>query len=294
MNPPASAVATGPATTDRPSPVVVYEPISAGRQRLVPYLRDVARRRPFMWELARSDLKAEHYDTVLGQVWLLLNPLLMAAVWLIVREVIRPVGTEANRQDIVAHLIIGIFMFQYTAGLIGTGAMSVVSRKPMILNTPFPRAVFPIVDLTKAFVELIPTVAVYFALHVILGQPVTVYLLWFPVIVFLQTLFSFGLALLLGTVTVYVRDVANFIRYVLRLWMFCSPILYTVAEIPPHMLRWLQLNPLFPYFAAYENICDGVPPEPKYLLWGLAWGLAAFVAGAWIFLRKERDFAIWL
>jgi teichoic acid transport system permease protein len=276
------------------APLVVYEPTSKGTQAVGPYVRGLLRRRPFMWELARSDLKAEHYDTVLGQVWLLLNPLLMAAVWLLVREVIRPVGTEENRQDIIAHLIIGIFMFQYTSGLISGGAMAVVSRKPMIMNSPFPRLVFPLVDLTKAAIELVPTVLVYAVISLWLGQPITVYLLWFPVIVVMQTMFSFGLGLILATLTVFVRDVSNFVRYVLRLWMFCSPILYTVAEIPPNMLKYLQLNPLFPYFAAYENIFDGVPPEPRYLLWGLAWGVATLAVGIVMFFRKERDFAIWL
>ena len=281
-------------TTAGGEPVVVYEPTGSKIPPLRRYLSDIWRRRPFIWEMSRSDLKAEHYDTVFGQAWLLLNPLLMAAVWLLVREVIRPAGTAENRQDIIAHLIIGIFMFQYTANLIGSGTNAIISRKAMIMNTPFPRAIFPIVDLTKALVELVPTAAVYLTLHVLLGQPVTWQLLWFPAFVAAQTLFTFGVVLLLAAVTVYFRDMANLTRYILRLWMFCSPILYTVAEIPPNLLWLLQLNPLFPFFAGYEDIFDGVSPGIGMFLWGMAWAVGAFVVGAVVFLRKERDFAIWL
>ena len=272
----------------------VYGPTRSKIPPMRRYLADIWRRRPFIWEMSRSDLKAEHYDTVFGQLWLLLNPLLMAAVWLLVREVIRPAGSAENRQDIVAHLIIGIFMFQYTAGLIGSGTNAIVSRKAMIMNSPIPRGIFPIVDLTKALVELGPTLLVYGVIHVMLGQPVTLQLLWFPFFLATQTLFTFGLVLLLSAITVYFRDMANLTRYILRLWMFCSPILYTVAEIPPNMLWLLQLNPLFPFFAAYEDIFDGVSPGIGLLLWSLAWAVGAFVVGSVVFLRKERDFAIWL
>lgn len=275
-------------------PLTVYEPPKHFLPPLRPYFREVRTRWAFMRELARTDLKAKHYDTFFGQIWLILSPLLMAAVWLLVREVIRPAGNEENRSDIIAHLILGVFMFNYGASVISGGITSVIRRKGFILNTNFPRMVFPISDLMRALVELVPVVIVYSVLNVLLAQPITWNLLWFPVIVALQTVFVFGFGLLLGTMNVFVRDVSNLMRPLIRLWMFCSPILYTVEEIPAHLLPYLQLNPLFPFFAAYENIFDGVPPEPKYLLWGLGWGLLALLVGAVAFLRKERDFAIWL
>lgn len=282
------------ARDDDRQPVVVYEPLADGAEPWRPYLEGVRARRSFIWELARSDLKADHYDTVLGQIWLVLNPILMAAVWLLVRTVIRPAGDGETRGDIITHLMFGIFLFQFTAALVGGGTKSIVSRKGMLLNTSFPRLTFTIVDLLKACMELVPTLLVYSVIHVALDQPIGWALLWFPVFLLVQTAFSYGLLLYLAALTVRFRDVENVTRYVLRLWMFCSPILFTVQEIPENLLPYLQLNPLFPFFAAYEQIMDGVAPDPKYLLWGTLWAVSLMVIGFWYFRKKERSFAFWL
>lgn len=274
--------------------ITVYEPVTNRIPKLGPYLRGVRERRPFMREVARSELKAKHYDTLLGPLWLILNPLLMAAVWLLVREVIRPVGNAENRPDIISHLIIGLFLFQFTANLMNAGAKSILGAKKMLLNSAYPRLVFPLVTLRVAMVELVPTLGVYAIIHVLLGQPVTWNLLWFPLFLAAQIAFTFGLVLFLAALTVFIRDTTNMLRFITRLWMFCSPILYTVAEIPPHLLHWLQLNPLFPYFAAYEQIFDGVAPDLTYLWWSWAWAAATMLVGSYYFLTKERTFVVWL
>ena len=59
----------------------VYEPTATGLPPLRPYLADLVARRRLIWHLARTDLKAEHYDTAIGQLWVVLDPLLTAAVY---------------------------------------------------------------------------------------------------------------------------------------------------------------------------------------------------------------------
>lgn len=272
-------------------PLTVYGPVGARIPRLRTYAGEIWLRRAFMRALIVTDLKAKHYDTFFGQAWLVLNPILQAAVWLLVREVIRPAGTDETRSDIIAHLVLGLFMFQYMSGLVTSGVTAIVNRKRMILNTSFPRGLFIAVDLAKGLIELGPTMLVYLCLMVVLGQPFTWYLVWFIPITVLLTFFALGLMMGLGTLQVYFRDTQNFIGFIMRLWLFCSPILFKVSEIPDHLLPYLQLNPLFGFFAAYEQIFDGTAPDPKYLLWGFGWALLTCTVGGYAFLRKERDFA---
>ena len=75
----------------------VYESTATGLPQLRPYLVDLWGRRRFIWHLARTDLKGEHYDSAIGQVWVILDPLLMAAVYFLLRTVVRPAGTGAGR-----------------------------------------------------------------------------------------------------------------------------------------------------------------------------------------------------
>ena len=116
---------------------------------MVPYLKGIWERRPFMWHLARTELKARNYDTALGQAWIILDPLLMAAVYYLLRTVVRPIGA-GDRNFVIDHLIWAVFFFQFTSKSLRQGAQSILGNKQMVLNTAFPRAVFPIVSVLVA------------------------------------------------------------------------------------------------------------------------------------------------
>ena len=80
----------------------VYESTASGLPQLRPYLAELWGRRRFIWHLARTDLKAEHYDSAIGQVWVVLDPLLMAAVYFLLRTVVRPSGSAGERSAVPA------------------------------------------------------------------------------------------------------------------------------------------------------------------------------------------------
>ena len=76
----------------------VYESTATGLPPLRPYFAELWGRRRFIWHLARTDLKAEHYDSAIGQLWVILDPLLLAAVYFLLRTVVKPVGTGVEPQ----------------------------------------------------------------------------------------------------------------------------------------------------------------------------------------------------
>ncbi len=126
-------------------PPIVYEPTASGLPPLRPYIAGLWERRRFMWHLARTDLKAEHYDTAIGQLWVVVNPLLSAAVYFLFRTVIKPAGSGANRNLVLSHLVWAVFFFTFTSNALSTGARSILGGRQLILNSAFPRAVLPLV-----------------------------------------------------------------------------------------------------------------------------------------------------
>jgi teichoic acid transport system permease protein len=273
----------------------VYEPTVTGLPPLREYWHSLLERRPLMWHLARSDLKAEHYGTVLGQVWIILDPLLLAAVYYLLRTVVRPIGNNPNlRNALISHLMWALFFFRYTTACFSTGARSVVNAKNLILNTSFPRAIFPLVSVLKAFLDFLPTMGIYAIFHVLLRQPITTALLWIPFIIMLQTAFNLGLAFLFAPLTVFFRDTAGFIPYMTQIWLYTSPVLYRVSEIPANAKTLLKLNPLYPMYAALEQIFTGHPPSMGYLLVFGAWAFGLLIVGVVVFLAREGDFAIYI
>ena len=84
----------------------VYEPHRVGLPPLGSYLRELWRRREFALELSRTDLRAQHYNTLFGQLWLILNPLLLACVYYVLVDILR---ARAGGIDFFAHLMAALF-----------------------------------------------------------------------------------------------------------------------------------------------------------------------------------------
>jgi ABC-type polysaccharide/polyol phosphate export permease len=270
----------------------VYESTATGLPSLRPYLADLWARRRFIWHLARTDLKGEHYDSAIGQLWVILDPLLMAAVYFLLRTVVRPAGSGAARGAIIAHLVWAIFFFTFVSNSLTSGARSILSGRNLILNASFPRAVLPLVAIVKSVFDFVPTLLVYFAFHAVLRQPFGLPFLLLPVIIVILTLMNLGLALLFAPLMVFFRDTSGFLPYITRIWLYITPALYFISEIPPKLLVFLRWNPLYPSFAALEQIFDGRFPSNGYLLGTLAWAVGFFLLGALVFLARERDFAV--
>jgi teichoic acid transport system permease protein len=270
----------------------VHEPTVTGIPPLGPYVRGIWARRPLMWHIARTDLKSEHYDTVLGQFWVILDPLLLASVFYVVRTVIRPIGGGGpDRNELLAHLVWAIFFFTFASRGLTKGSRSITANKGLILNSAFPRAVFPIVAVIESLLTLLPTLAVYLVLHAILGQPFGLPLIMLPVMIALLTLFTFGIGLFFAPLIVFFRDTSGFMPYATRVWLYLTPVLFATTEIPANVAFFFRLNPLYPFFAALEQIFNAQWPSPVHIVWAAAVAVSAFVAGALVFLVRERDFA---
>ena len=268
----------------------VHEPHRIGLPPLRPYVRELWRRRQFAIELSRTTLRAQHFKTALGQLWLVINPLMLTLVYFLLVEILRG-GTRGA--VFFAHLMIGMFAFHYMVGAVNQGARSVVGSGRLVLNTAFPRVLLPLSSVRTAFMRFLPTIPVYAVVHVIAGLPIGPHLLWvFPIFLIL-TIFTAGVVMLAATAQVYFRDVRNFLPYFNRIWMYGTPVLYYYDEVPSRLQWIIDLNPLTPIFAALSDVANrGLDPNPTYLLWGLAWALVLFVAGALFFMSREREFAV--
>ena len=161
------------------------------------------------------------------------------------------------------------------------------------MNSSFPRVTLPLASLISATLVYLPSLIVYGVFHLLAGFPVGVVTLWvFPIMV-IQALLSFGLALLFSTATVFFRDIASFLPYILRIWMYLTPVLFRLDDLPFDWARdYAYVNPLAPVFDAWGSVLfDGIAPSAESLLWSLGWMVVLLVVGIWAFLSKEREFA---
>lgn len=271
-----------------------FGPHRAGLPRLGTYIRELWHRRTFAAEKSKAEMRSANSMTFFGQLWLVLNPLLLAGVYFVLVTIIRR-GSE-DPAERFTHLTCGLFAFTYFQACCSTGAKSVTGSGKLLLNTAFPRLLIPLSAVRTAFFRFLPTVPVYLAFHLIFGRE------WSPVmllaIVFLGmiTVFGMGLSALFATLQVYFRDTSSFLPYFLRLWLYLSPILWYPADLAgmsPVLQTIAKLNPMYSMIGGYTDLLHmgTIPPLPMWLV-GAGSALVAAVVGFTYFMSREREFSV--
>jgi teichoic acid transport system permease protein len=255
-----------------------------------PYLADTFAHLQFAYQKARLDLKAAHQDTWFGQLWNILNPLLLGIVyWLLVIVIFN----RAGGFPVFVQIVGGLFLFRLASGSLSLGATSIVKSGAFVLNTRIPRLILPIGAVISAFLSFAPSLAVLAVLLVAAGYPIGIHLLWaIPIIVILIVL-SLGLATLFATLNVYFRDVSSFLPYTLRIWLYLTPIIYMYHHVPAQLQWALFVNPIGGLFAAWQQVLfEGTAPSFRFLSLGIGWAIGLLIVGALMFMRREREFAV--
>ncbi|WP_106298303.1 ABC transporter permease [Knoellia remsis] len=270
--------------------VQVYEPHRVGLPPLVPYFRELWNRREFAAELSRAEMRSANTRTFFGQIWLVINPLLLAGVYFILLFIL------ARRQDgaaFFAHLTAGIFAFYFISGAITTGARSVVGGGALIANMSFPRLLMPLSSVRTAFFRFLPPLAVYFAIHAATGQPWSWKMLLAAYFLGCMTVFAAGLAALFATLQVYFRDTLSFLPYFLRIWLYLSPVLWFIEEVPAKLAPFMKFNPLFSVLGGFTDLLvrSDVPPLHIWVM-AAVWSVLMAVVGFLFFISREREFAV--
>ncbi len=269
----------------------VYEPHRAGLPPLKPYFKELWRRREFAVEMSRANLRAGNSNTVFGVLWNVLNPLLLAIVYYLLVAVI---GGGAKGPDYFAHVMAGLFAFYFLSGSMAGGAASVIAAGKIIMNTAFPRVLLVFSAVFIAFRKFLPTMLVYVPVALIthVGIPWTAFLA-IPMFL-LIVIFGMGMAMILATMQVYFRDTSSFLPYITRIWLYLSPVLfYTDAPFLKKLGNLELLNPLFSLLGGWSTLLVRGELLP-WTMWAQAilWAFGTLLVGAFVFMSRERDFAV--
>lgn len=269
--------------------VQVYQPFHRGTPKLRPYFGQVWKRRSFIAEYSRSELRAQNFGSLFGQLWLIINPLLLALVYFLLIMVI---GGDADGRRF-AHLTAGLFLFYLVTNSLTMGAKSITSGGKLILNSSFPRFVLPLSATVISFFKFIPTLVVLGVIAIILADPVSPALFLIPVVLLLVVALSLAFALLFATLNVYFRDTKNFLPYLTRAWLYLSPVLYESSSLKPALAPLKYINPLAPFIDSWSGIIvDGAAPTATSWILMCAWSLGLLILASYLFLSREREFAL--
>ena len=264
---------------------------------------DVRSRRRLVRYLVAADMHKRGADTILGNFWWILDPLLQMLVYVVlVTLVARGHGIENYPLFIFA----AILPWKWFTASVTDATSSVASQDRLIKQIQFPKIVLPVAATTAGVVGFAWGLIPLFAIILVSLGSISPTLVFLPVIAAVQFIFTLALALLVSAGNVFFRDLGNVARHVLRLWFYLSPGLYSLAVLDqvnlldqyPILRTLLELNPFAILFEAYRAIIWGAPGggPPTAPHWPSLAGLAivstVFLAlAAVVFKRLEPRFA---
>lgn len=245
--------------------------------------------REMIFSLVKKDLRGRYKGSVLGFLWTFLNPLLQLAVYTLVFSVIMNTDIEKYYLYLFIALVPWIFFSSSMTG----GASSVIASQDMVKKIYFPREVLPISYVTSAFINMLLTFLVIFAILIVTGTGFNFKaLLYLPVVMLVEYVLALGGAMITSAITVYFRDLEYILGIVMMAWMYMTPILYTSDLVPDSLLPIYNLNPMTPITTAYRDILYYKQvPEMGTLLHGFLLGVFILICGFIIFRKLQKGFA---
>lgn len=254
------------------------------------YLRAIWARRELAVNMPLGELRAQNMNTVMGNLWHLLNPVMLVGVYFVVFGLILKVG-DRGIDNFLGFLTIGIFVFFYTRKSIQSAAKSITASSWLIQSIRFPRAILPLSAVIGETIALAPATAVL--LLVILGTGERLHPAWLLVvpIFLLQGLFNLGLGFLSARLADHFQDVNHILPYLLSIWFYLSGVMYSEQFVTdPTALRIFRANPMYVFITLVrEALMHGTTSVELWLV-ALAWTVPLLVVGFLYFRAREQEY----
>jgi len=264
---------------------------------------DILSRRRLIRYLTQADMKKRGSDTLLGNLWWVLDPLLQMLVYIALVAII---GKGLSHPDYPLFIFSAILPWKWFQSVTTDATSTVVRQERLIRQIAFPKLILPMATTFSGVVGFLFGLIPLAILLLYFGRA-TPHLAWLPVIAAVQFVFTMAMAVLVSAANVFFRDLGNAVGHLLRLWWFLSPGLYSLSNVhgllgnsQSPLATLASFNPFAVLFEAYRAVIYGppdgsTPPVGPPDLVALGWlllGSIVFAAVAIIFFKRvEPDFA---
>ena len=209
--------------------------------------------------IVSSEAKAKVFDKVLGQIWLLLEPVIMAALYYFITTV---VFSYAGEQRQFLFILTAVVFWRWFSRTIDGAPMSIVAYGSVLKQTRF-----PVIMVVLAFMA---TEAFFFAMSTVVlvgflaayGHYPNLNYVYLPLVLAAQFSLTLFLTIVFASIGTFVKDLGGVLYAITGIWWYLSPGIYPVSKIPKEWLWVYMLNPFAHILPAYRDILiDGVAPQ---------------------------------
>jgi lipopolysaccharide transport system permease protein len=256
-------------------------------------LRAVWDYRELLYFLAWRDVKVRYKQTLLGVLWIVLQPFISMVVFSVLFGQLLKVPSGNVPYPVFAYA--ALLPWNYFAGSLTRSSGSLVSNPHLITKIYFPRLIIPLSSLLSNLVDFGVAFIVLIGLMIFYGIQLTPSILVLPVLILLAMLTALGFGLWLSALNVRYRDVGYLVPFLIQIWMYATPVIYGSALIPERFRFLLALNPMATVVEGFRWALLGdaaiVSTSSIGLLLSIGMVLVVLISGLIFFRRTERVFA---
>jgi len=284
--------------TSQPPPLVTRKATRSGLPVLSTYFSEVWRFRVFAWRWSLSEIKSLNFETLLGRVWHIINPLLFGLIYFVFVGIVS--GRGLDSVSMLAAIVGNLYAWVYFSSIVTSGIAAVHSGAGGVSSqSGIPKIVVPIASTMTASNLFLRSLIAYVLIHLVAQRGLHLEMLLSPVVALLIAMFGIGCGLILATLNVYIRDISRLVPHVLRLLMYLSPVIWPYTKVlgDGALNFFARLNPFYSGITAWMISLGGTldPDGPKILeqigIFAI-WSISTFVVGMFLFISKEDEFAI--
>ena len=237
------------------------------------------------YQIARCQLLSQDRNVLLGNLWHVLYPLLLSIVLL-------TVFTYRFKVDIPNYgfyILLGIIHFNFFASTTMKATNALIRNRNILLSSTIRKEILVLASGIHEFIIFLIAIGVFFALMLVMRLPITLTVLYLPIIIIAQCVFNSGLALLLAALNVIFRDIGYLWGIFMRVLFFATPIFYKFDDFGGHALNdVLRLNPLSQILImSRECLLYNSIPNTMHLLMLISLSMAFFIFGWGVFKYLE-------
>lgn len=251
-------------------------------------LREIWEYKAMIGSLVKKDLRARYKGSVLGFLWTFINPLFQLLIYTVLFAIIM----RSPIENYAMFLFVALVPWLFCATSITQGARCILDGSGLVQKIYFPRIVLPIVTVCSNFMNMLFSFIVVIAALLITGVGLSASIWALPVIMIIEFFFVLGLVFIFSALTVYFRDMEHILGIVTMAWMYLTPILYSIEQVPAGLQSVMFYNPMTSVILSYRNILyDKVLPDFSTLIVTIVYAVVFVIAGYFIFQKLQKNFA---
>ncbi len=265
------------------------------------FLRNLVERRNLIAQLVRRDFAQRFVGSSAGWLWGVVHPLVLLVSWVFVFQVCMRIAPppEALNSNYAIYLFCGFLPWMLFQETVQRSATCLPDQKNLITKTVFPAEVIPV----SVFLSSLANHAIALVLAIGAISAVDIYklkalhhvgpgLLFLPAYTVAVGLFAIGIAWIVSSLHVYIRDTAQVLSVVMTFWFWFTPIFIYESLVPERFRFVLRLNPLAYVVRGYRTaLLSDKPPDVRDFAVIAVAGVATFMVGGLVFRHLKRGFA---